>query len=135
LDVCGKCARHGRKVDTWQPVSSKIAPRPVKLTTKVAASRSFVLDELVEDYGKTIRNARIRKNLSIEELAGRIMERVALLRKIEREELPPEDKVIKKLEQVLEIKLTERVTGEGQKVHGFSRGTTLGDIAIIKKKS
>ena len=72
--------------------------------------------------------------MTIEELASKMMEKATLIRKIEREELIPEDTVRKKLETTLNIKLTERVSSQDQRGGGFIRGTTLGDVAIIRKK-
>jgi putative transcription factor len=63
-----------------------------------------------------------------------MMEKSTLLRKIERKELVPEDSIRKKLETALNIKLTERLSSQDQRGGGFIRGTTLGDVAIIKKK-
>jgi transcriptional regulator, XRE family len=73
-------------------------------------------------------------NLSLEDLALRIKEKASLLRKIEREELVPEDDVRKKLEKELKIKLTEETTEEKLKSRGGSKVLTLGDIANIRKR-
>jgi putative transcription factor len=62
------------------------------------------------------------------------MEKATIIRKIEREELVPEDSIRKKLETTLNIKLTEKVSSKDQRGGGFTRGTTLGDVAIIRKK-
>lgn len=66
-------------------------------------------DELVDDYGSVIRRAREKRGMSQEELALEIREKVSLLKKIEREDLVPEDSTRKKLERVLGITLTERI--------------------------
>jgi putative transcription factor len=66
-------------------------------------------DELVDDYGSVIRRARDKRGMSQEELALEIREKVSLLKKIEREDLVPEDSARKKLERVLGITLTERI--------------------------
>lgn len=66
-------------------------------------------DELVDDYGSVIRRARDKRGMSQEELALEIREKVSLLKKIEREDLVPEDSIRKKLERVLGITLTERI--------------------------
>jgi len=88
----------------------------------------------VPDYGNIIKNARESMNLSLEDLALRIKEKASLLRKIEREELVPEDDVRKKLEKELKIKLTEETTEEKLKSRGGSKVLTLGDIANIRKR-
>ncbi len=137
LDVCGSCSRYGKPSDTWSPVSRKLSP--TEKVVIIRKPRRDVFDklegEINPDYASMIKKARESQGLTIEQLASSIMEKAALLRKIEREELVPEDVVRKKLETVLNIKLTEKVSSQDQRGGGFIRGTTLGDVAIIKKKT
>ncbi len=137
LDVCGKCARYGKPSDKWTPVSRKMSPTEKPVISR--RPRRDIFDkmegEINPDYAQIIRKARESKGFTIEELASKIMEKSALLKKIEREELIPEDAVRKKLETELEIKLTERISSQDQRGGGFIRGTTLGDVAIIRKKA
>jgi putative transcription factor len=72
--------------------------------------------------------------LSVEELGARIKEKAPLLKKIEREDISPEDGVRKKLERELKIKLTDQASEARMKSSGAARGLTLGDIASIKRK-
>jgi putative transcription factor len=65
--------------------------------------------ELIEDYGKVIEEARKKIGISLEELAKRIGEKESLIRKIEREEIKPSDKIINKLEKFLKVKLREKI--------------------------
>ncbi len=136
LDLCGKCARYGKVSDKWTPVSRKIMPTERTIVTHKPRRDAFdkLDDELISDYAGMIRKTRESQGLTIEELASKMMEKSTLLRKIEREELVPEDSIRKKLETALNIKLTERVSSHDQRGGGFIRGTTLGDVAIIKKK-
>ncbi len=137
LDVCSKCARYGKPSDKWTPVSRKISPAEKTVVMRKPRRDAFdkIEDEIIADYSHIIRKARESQGLTIEELASKMMEKSTLLRKIEREELVPEDSVRKKLETALNIKLTERVSTQDQRGGGFIRGTTLGDVAIIKKKA
>ena len=137
LDLCSKCARYGKVSDKWTPVSRKIMPTERVIVTHKPRRDAFdkLGDELIPDYAGMIRKARESQGLTIEELASKMMEKSTLLRKIEREELVPEDSIRKKLETALNIKLTERVSSQDQRGGGFIRGTTLGDVAIIKKKA
>jgi putative transcription factor len=89
---------------------------------------------LVPDFGRKIREARESMGLSVEELGSRIKEKATLLKKIEREEISPEDEVRKKLERELKIKLTDQASEARTKSSGAARGLTLGDIASIKRK-
>ncbi len=136
LDVCGKCAHYGKPADKWTPVSRKISPTERVIVTHKPRRDVFdkIQDEIIPDYAEIIKKGRESLGLTIEELASKMMEKATLLRKIEREELIPEDAVRKKLETALNIKLTEKVSSQDQRGGGFIRGTTLGDVAIIRKK-
>ncbi len=136
LDVCGKCAHYGKPQDKWTPVSRKLTPTERVVVTHRPKRDVFdrLEDEIISDYAQAIKKARESQGLTIEELASRMMEKATLIRKIEREELIPEDTIRKKLETTLNIKLTEKVSSKDQRGSGFIRGTTLGDVAIIKKK-
>ena len=136
LDVCGKCAHYGKPQDKWTPVSRKMDPTERIIVTHRPKRDAFdkMQDEIVADYAQVIKKARESQGLTIEELAAKMMEKATLIRKIEREELIPEDAVRRKIEAALNIKLTERVSSHDQKSGGFIRGTTLGDVAIIRKK-
>ena len=57
------------------------------------------------------------------------------MRKIEREEISPEDDVRKKLVRVLKITLTAQASDDRVKSGLSGRGLTLGDIASIRRKS
>ncbi|MBC2762033.1 MAG: TIGR00270 family protein [ANME-2 cluster archaeon] len=138
LYVCGSCSQYGKTSQGWTPVPRKVAPvattpKPVIRKTK---RRTFddMDDEIVSDYSKIIREARETKGWTLEELGLNIKEKAALIRKIERSEIKPEDNLRKKLERSLEIKLTERVSHDTRE-HGTGfQGTTLGDIVKIKRK-
>ena len=140
LDVCGRCSQYGKAPQGWIPVSRKVAPVAVtpkpKSGMRKTKRRSFddMDDEIVSDYSRIIRDAREAKGWTLEELGLNIKEKAALIRKIERSEIKPEDNLRKKLERSLEIKLTERVSRDTME-HGTGfQGTTLGDIVKIKRK-
>jgi len=136
LDVCSKCAHYGTTQDKWTPVSRKMTPTEKVIVTYKPKRDAFdkLDDEINSDYAQIIRKAREVQGLTIEELGAKMMEKATLIRKIEREELIPEDSIRKKLEATLNIKLTEKVASKDQRGGGFIRGTTLGDVAIIRKK-
>jgi len=137
LNVCGKCSHYGQPSNIRSPVSRKISPIAKVFSPRKPKRDVFdkLGDEINPDYAGIIKNARESQHLTIEQLASRIKEKVMLLRKIEREELVPEDNLRKKLESELNIKLTEKYASEDQRGSGFIRGTTLGDVAIIRKKA
>ena len=92
--------------------------------------------ELIEDYAKTIRVARQKKNLSQEELAQKIGERITTLQSIESGRLKPTGKTIRGLERELDISLLEPVGTVPIKVSKGTRGAgpTLGDRVVVKRK-
>jgi len=136
LEVCKGCARFGKPEDKWSPVPKKMVPVERAFTVRRPRQRDHFKDlvELVPEFGHKIREARESLNLTPEELGARIKEKAALLKKIEREEISPEDEVRKKLEKELNIKLTDQVNEAKVKSGSRSRGLTLGDIASIKRK-
>jgi len=136
LEVCKSCARFGKPEDKWSPVPKKMVPVERAFTVKRPKPRDHFKDlvELVPEFGRKIREARESQGLSPEELGSRIKEKAALIKKIEREEISPEDEVRKKLEKELKIKLTDQVSESRIKAGSGIRGLTLGDIASIKRK-
>jgi putative transcription factor len=136
LDVCKSCSRFGKAEDKWSPVPRKIVPVERAFTVRKQQPRDHFKDlvEIIPEYGKVIRDAREKLGITPDELANAIKEKAALLKKIEREELAPDDQVRKKLERELNIKLTDQPTDEKVKYRGGAKGLTLGDIANIKRK-
>jgi len=136
MEVCKSCARFGKPEDKWSPVPKKMVPVERAFTVQRPKPRDHFKDlvELVPDFGRKIREARESMGLSVEELGTRIKEKATLLKKIEREEISPEDEVRKKLERELKIKLTDQTSEQRTKSSGAARGLTLGDIASIKRK-
>ena len=137
LEVCKSCARFGKPEDKWSPVPKKMVPVERAFTVSRPKPRDHFKDlvELVPDFGRKIREAREGLGLSPEELGGRIKEKVTLLKKIEREEISPEDGIRKKLEKELKIKLSDQASETRVKSGSSGRGLTLGDIASIKRKT
>jgi len=136
LEVCKSCARFGKPDDKWSPVPKKMVPVERAFTVTRPKPRDHFRDlvELVPEFGTKIREARESLGLTPEQLGSRIKEKATLLKKIEREEISPEDDIRKKLERELKIKLTDQVNEAKQRSGSGNRGLTLGDIASIKRK-
>jgi len=108
LRVCEECAKSGRILNIVEK-GNKIKER------QKPKGKSEEEYELVENYGKLITEAREKMSLSIEELAKKIGEKESLIRKIEREEIRPSDKIIERLEKLLKIKLREKIEAKFKK--------------------
>ncbi|NOQ33761.1 MAG: TIGR00270 family protein [Methanosarcinales archaeon] len=124
LNVCDACSKYGHEVKqvpkatpTRTGIGTGKAPAgrvPAGITFRTGSRRrpdmfDQMNDELLSDYGFAIRRAREARGMSQEELALEMREKSSLIKKIEREDLRPEDNVRKKLERVLGISLTETI--------------------------
>ena len=92
--------------------------------------------ELVDDYEKTIKQAREKKNLTHKQLGEKIYERESVIANIETGKMVPDNKIAHKLEKALHIKIIEKIESnerEFQESRRFKEAT-LGDIARIKRK-
>ena len=93
-------------------------------------------DELIEDYNVAVRKAREAKNWSREDLGKKINERVSVINRIESGKMTPDNKLTKKLEKALNIKLIENIDDIdlNQFMSGSSGERTLGNVVKIKRK-
>ena len=90
--------------------------------------------ELDPDFDKVVREARERAQLTQEQLAGKIMEKALVIKKVERKELAPDDRLRKKLEKALNIHLLIDVSADKTRRDKYSENLTLGDIAVVKRR-
>ncbi|MDR3074948.1 MAG: multiprotein bridging factor aMBF1 [Candidatus Methanoplasma sp.] len=142
LNLCPSCARFG---DEYKGTGSQPNPSVPKSVIEERLQRrerrmqtrdvySSTTKELVEDYGRTVREAREAKGMDIDEFAKSILERRGIIARIEANDLVPDDKMIIKLEKALGICLREDVQSGGQVGGGGrkSEGMTLSNF--IKKE-
>ncbi len=142
MEVCDRCKNFGKEVEKRTPVTHtyRSGPAPVELGQMPVVRRTRrdlfdkMKDELVENYADVIKNARESRHMTQEDLAGKILEKANVIRKVERGELMPEEGLVKKLERTLDIKLTEGVEDmESHQRRGESRSLTLGDLINVRK--
>ncbi|MCQ2055966.1 MAG: multiprotein bridging factor aMBF1 [archaeon] len=140
LSVCQSCLKFGdeyrgssSKTSVSTPIASaqvieqRLQKRKMRMQTK-DVYRGVESVELVANYGSVIRNARISKGMDLDQFAVSILEKKGTLAKIESEDLAPDDKIIKKLEKALGIKLTETVTVSGRIGYGRIAKMSLADF-------
>jgi putative transcription factor len=129
LTVCGRCAGFGS--GEWSPNRSiprmRGNPPPSRRPrSEVEATEGLAL---IDDYGATIRKARQKKRLNVEDFSRMIKEKESVVKKLEQEELNPDRKLIRKLESALSVKLLEASTPIATPVaRKAASGRTLGDI-------
>ncbi len=147
LKVCKECARFGESSDgkgggakkkstaagpTRTMVAERLQARERRMKTRSIYSDEETTD-LIPEYSKAIREARIARDWKQEDLAAKINEKASVIGKLENGTMRPTDALLKKLEHELNIKLTEKVAlvkPEGG--HSQGKNMTLGDM--IKKK-
>ncbi|MHC1631612.1 MAG: multiprotein bridging factor aMBF1 [Methanotrichaceae archaeon] len=139
LQVCKNCSRFGKAVDKFSPVPKKVVPRERTFQARRPKPRPRrdefrEMPELVSDYGMIVKKAREKCGLTPEKLGIKIKVKSSLIKKIERHEIVPEDSLRMKLEKELNIKLTDKMSDEKWNAGTRAKGTTLGDIASIKRK-
>ncbi len=109
LKVCKLCAKYGISIDSRKEIGnlmrSSIGEKRRRQIYELMDSEIEEDEKLTEKYGMIIRKEREKRGLKIEELAKRINEKISLIRKIERGEIMPEEKVRKKLERFFNLDL------------------------------
>ncbi len=138
LSVCGECAKFGSEVAG--PIGVR---RPGNLADPVVAQRlerrqqrmaerdiygTPAAEELAEDFGERIRQAREARGWKQADLGAKVNERASVIAKLESRATVPTDAMIPKIERVLGIRLREKVEPVAVKKHSGSAPVTLGDL-------
>ena len=137
--VCKECSKLG-KIQKAPPkpkfVKQNKNKRPTTTRNKVYSRNEEPSEELIEDFSMEVRKAREAKNWSREDLGKKINERVSVINRIETGKMTPDTKLTKKLENILDIKLLEKVDNIdlNQFISNSSGERTLGNIMKIKRK-
>jgi putative transcription factor len=104
FNVCISCSKRGKPyVSAGTPKrKTTIMPTSRKTNTKIKMTDDTILSP---EFAKFIREARMKKGLTHEQLGTRMNEKATLLRKFETGALKPDEILAKKLERFLGIKL------------------------------
>lgn len=126
LRVCTKCAQ-GKKVVKTQNYTPDAARKPSR-------PRREEDQQLVENYGKVIREARDRMKLPLKVLAEMLNEKETLLSRVEQQSTLPTIELTKKLEKALSIRLTDSDSGTDTGISPSTKksGATLGEFVDKK---
>lgn len=144
ITVCDNCAQHGVKIrapsksyQIKKTYQKKPTVTPKKQTVK---SREIDEFEIIPNYANKIRTVRNSLGLNQDQFAQKLNEKPSLLRRIEAGRVEPTVKLAKKIQEVYKIKLLKstdetELNIQDKKFMKKSTGSSLGDIAFIKKKS
>jgi putative transcription factor len=104
FNVCISCSKRGKPyLSAGSPKrKTTIMPSSKKTNIKIQMTDDTILSP---DFAKIIREARMKKGLTHEQLGSRMNEKATLLRKFETGVLKPDEIFAKKLERFLGIKL------------------------------
>jgi putative transcription factor len=72
--------------------------------------------EFIEEYGKEIRKARQRLNLTEKQLAMKMQEKESIIKKLEQEQLVPDTRLLQKIKTHLGLDLIEKPDKEQKTV-------------------
>ncbi len=143
ITVCQSCAQDGtiiqdKKKDFSQ--NKRTYSQPSKKQKKqYSVSKKFENLEIVVDYAKIIANTRNKQGLNQDQFAQKLNEKPSLLKRIESGKVEPTFEIAKKIETMYGVKLTKEIDAieasfSDSKYMKKTSGSSLGDIAIIKKK-
>lgn len=140
LQVCTECTKFG--IEAKKEAPKEDAPLPIvaqRLESRERRGKPTDVydaggkDELADDLGKRIRDARSKKGMTHKELAMKINEKVTVVSKVETGEMRPDDRLVKKLERELGIKLKEKVPETLAGKESKSESLTLADHIRMQK--
>lgn len=123
LKVCEGCGKFGR-----------VIARPVVVQKKVSQKTPELVEELVEDFAKIIREARERQGVTQKDFALKLNEKESAVQKWESGAMSPSIDTAKKLEKLLKVKLVVKEAPETAVLEKNASGPlTIGDLLIKKK--
>lgn len=139
--VCPSCVKFGVEVaghETEVTGRSRITQALDDRAARAKPRDIFAASsqELVEDFGKRIREGRQRKGLTQEELARKLNERQSVLSKVEAGTQRPGEDLARQLQRELGITLFEAAAADTgpQSRTSVGAGFTLGDLIKREKK-
>jgi putative transcription factor len=127
MSVCQRCSAHGSFI-------KKIAEPPAKRELRIMNDEPET--EIVDGYEEIIRSAREAREWEQKELAQKANETVGVIRKVEQGRMVPNEKLAKRLESLLGVKLSQTVKKQTLDMEPRKQGKslTLGDMVVVKKK-
>ncbi len=133
MEVCDECEKYGKEVISSDKESTSSEEVLQRLKNKEESSESYSgyeegMEDLALDYAERVENARLENDLTQEELAKEINEKKSLVAKVEREDMRPSEELREKLENSLDIELTEKIEKASTKTSEKSEGLTIGDL-------
>ena len=134
LETCAACAGLGTEIRRSQTLIGPTNKVTAHTRTRYRDIYRQMEGELDPDFDDIVKNARKRAGITQEQLAAKIMEKALVIKKIERKELTPDDKLRKKLEKALNVNLLIEIGREKAQRGKPSGNLTLGDVAVVRRR-
>lgn len=142
LIVCENCSDYGTNK---KPILENIKPKKSFVQSYTPPNRPQIQMKkppvservLVSDFGQRIRKAREKRNMKIEELGKLLYTKASEVNRFEAGSLKPSDKMITKLENMLDIELIETISSEDYEDTSSDnkQPLTLEDMLMKKMKN
>lgn len=104
VEVCDDCIKFGKVVETklYKPMAKRI-----QLNELAGLANDASGEELAADYGMRVKSARQARGLTHAEFASAINERESVIRRIESQNMKPDEALMQKFAKFLKIKLRD----------------------------
>lgn len=111
----------------------EVEETPIKKKIKVSIPKTEEKETVfVDNYGKLIIETREKKKLTRKEFARKINEKLSVIKRVESEEMEPDDALTKKIERFLEIKLRKPYEEKSIGKKQIKGELTLGDVVELE---
>ncbi len=132
LRVCTYCSGMGKQTSYRESVGHRaFVAQTLEKREQKSRYKDISSDEkvLASDYGSIVRKAREKRGLDHAALALKISEKKSIITSVESGNMRPNEKLIKKLENFLNIKLMEEVDDSSPSHKTVSKkNLTMGDL-------
>ena len=128
IEVCESCGKYGNILEEIKP---KQVVKRVVIRKKISELEESE-DILKPNYGKLIIQARQKMGLERKKFAMKINEKESIIKRVESQQMTPDEKLQKKIENFFEIKLTEVYEKKKLSEGSTKPSLTLGDIVKIE---
>ena len=123
MKVCSDCSKFGKVLRDIKEAEEE----------KKIEEEEELVDGIVEDYSKIIKDKREKMGMKQEELAKKLNIKESIIHKIETGVLEPNSELAKRLENFLRIKLITQYNVKYRKIGVSDKVMTLGDLIGNKK--
>ncbi|MFA6803499.1 MAG: multiprotein bridging factor aMBF1 [Candidatus Methanomethylophilaceae archaeon] len=143
LSVCPNCSKFGDEnrgatsakggpAPSAEIIEQRLQKRERRMQTRDVYA-GVETTQIIDDYGTAIKNARSARGMELEQFAAMISEKKGTLAKVEANDLVPDDKLVRKIEKALDIRLMETVSS-GSPIGGGQSGNRMTLSNFIKKE-